>query len=48
MAKIIQEDFIKSLLTYLMERPAKEVMSGIIILQNLPDAPEEVQEAKKE
>lgn len=40
MPKIIQNDFVKNLTAYLLERPAKEVMNAIMVLERLPDAPE--------
>ena len=46
MPKIIQDDFVKNLISYLLERPAKEVMNAIVILQTLPEAPAEKKEGE--
>ncbi len=41
MKKLIEQDFINGLIKYLLERPAKEVLTAILTLQALPNAPEE-------
>jgi len=39
MAKIIQDELVGGLIKYLLERPAKEVLTAILALQALPNAP---------